>query len=154
MRCPKCNSENVGVHDRNVSPHRTRMRCNDCKHRWNVSDSEVGEVSIPKVTVSKPVVLHQKALTANQLLKIHDMKTKVLDVFKSIPDTSEGVFFERGQIAKMVGCSVNNDDFKSAINSHDLRGYSAITLDGKMTYYSHPSTIARYSKGENQIFRS
>lgn len=149
MNCPRCNSEKTIKNGKEYSTGKQVHLCKDCKRSFtdNVTPAETNRK--PKIGMS----LTQKPLTATQLLKIHDMKTKVMDVLKDIPDTEDGVFFEKAQIAKMAGCSAGNDDFREAINSNELSIYSATTLDGRKVYFSNPDTIKKYKKGESQIFR-
>lgn len=148
MICSRCNSEKTHKNGKAFKSGKQKYKCSDCGYNFEEGVVPKGVVK-PKVGIS----LSQKPLTAKQLLTIHDMKTKVKNVLKDIPDTLEGAFFEKSQIAKMAGCSASNDDFREAVNSHELSGYSAITLDGKKTYFSNPETILRFKKGESQIFR-
>jgi len=124
MRCPKCNSENVGVHDRNVSPHRTRMRCNDCKHRWNIPDDEVDS------DTAKP----QIGMSLEEFRDKHDVE---FIITKTLTKLDKNMVYEKSDLVKMSGLPYSAQGLTAILESKK-EYYGKIS--GKV-YYSHPDTI-------------
>jgi len=123
IKCPKCSSENIGVHDKNVTPNKTRVRCNDCKHRWNVPDAEVSGNSSPKVGMS--------------LAEFRDRHDVDHIISKTLSGLDKSLVYEKSDLVKMSGLPYSAQGLTAILESKK-EYYGKIS--GKV-YYSHPDTI-------------
>ena len=138
MKCSKCKSSKVGVHDRNATPTLTRVKCRDCGHTWTVPHNEAPGPIKPVKNRSTDTI------TIDELRKRHDVDYKVSEALKSL---NVNEFIEKDELIKRIGLRHGYPRLSATIDSYkEFQGKA----DSKV-YYGHPDSIAEL-KEEGVLF--
>jgi len=134
LKCKKCGSDRVGVHDKNSSKSTMRVKCRDCGHGWNIQKETVEPV--PRQTnLQKPKI----GMTLDQFRSRHDTDFIVENTLKKLdPD----LIYEKQDIYKLCGISASTPGLSGSIES---RPEYFGKIGGKL-YFSHPDTIAELKR--------
>jgi len=126
MKCEKCSSENVGVHDRTASKDQIRVKCRKCGHTWLIPKSEdpVAKTVNPKVGMS-----------LNSFREKFDVE---FIVDKTLKDLDPDTIYEKNDIIKLTGLRHGYPGLTPTIEGQK-EYYGKV---GSNMYFSHPDTIA------------
>ena len=131
MKCEKCESTNIGAHDRNASKNRTRVKCRDCDHSWTVPD---GEAPRGRSERTKPAVKPKVGMSLNDFRDKFDVDHIVQ---KTLGNLKPDMIYEKNDIIKLTGLRPGYPGLSPTIEDHK-KYYGKV---GSSMYFSHPDTI-------------